>query len=101
MSFTFSDLITGYVTQFNRAEKSFGIRTSDCREFKAVLTPSTFARISQNLEEPYQDCTARIGEMLEEGQHVFAYGVFYPDADGTTFEVKSLVFPGEKVGHYR
>ena len=35
------------------------------------------------------------------GQYVFAYGVFYPSADGTRFEVKSLVFPGEKPGHYR
>ena len=39
--------------------------------------------------------------MLEEGQYVFAYGVFYPTSDGTRFEVKSLVFPGEKPGHYR
>jgi len=39
--FTFSDLIGGYVTQFNRAERRFGIRTSDGREFKAYLTPAT------------------------------------------------------------
>src|SRR6476661_5235886 len=93
LSFTFSDLIAGYVTHFNRAEKAFGLRTSDGRDFVASLTQSTFARISQNLEEPYQDCTARIGEMLEDGQYVFAYGVFYPGAQGTQFEVKSLVFP--------
>jgi hypothetical protein len=78
LAFTFSDLVAGYVTRFNRATKSFGLRTSDGRDFEASLTPSAFARISQNLEEPYQDCTARIGEMLEEGQYVFAYGVFYP-----------------------
>lgn len=101
ISFTFSDMITGYVTQLNRAEKKFGLKTSDGRDFEVYLTPSTFARISQNLEEPYQDCTARIGEMLEEGQHVFAYGIFYPDQDGMKFEAKSLVFPGEKLGHYR
>jgi mannose/cellobiose epimerase-like protein (N-acyl-D-glucosamine 2-epimerase family) len=101
LAFTFSDLIAGYVTDFNRAEKAFGLRTSDGREFKASLTPSTYARISQNLEEPYQDCTARIGEMLVDGQYVFAYGVFYPAAGGTRFEVKSLVFPGEKPGVYR
>jgi mannose/cellobiose epimerase-like protein (N-acyl-D-glucosamine 2-epimerase family) len=101
LAFTFSDLIAGYVTHFNRAEKAFGLRTSDGRDFQASLTPSTYARIAQNLEEPYQDCTARIGEMLEDGQYVFAYGVFYPASDGTRFEVKSLVFPGEKPGHYR
>src|SRR6266568_6963021 len=101
LAFTFSDLIAGYVTHFNRADKTFGLRTSDGRDFEASLTPSAFARITQNLEEPYQDCTGRIGEMLEDGQYVFAYGVFYPTADGTRFEVKSLVFPGEKPGSYR
>src|SRR5207248_2858503 len=101
LAFTFSDLIAGYVTHFNRADKAFGLRTSDGRDFEANLTPSTYARIAQNLEEPYQDCTARIGEMLENGQYVFAYGVFYPTSDGTRFEVKSLVFPGDKPGAYR
>ena len=101
VSFTFSDLIGGYVTHLNRAERRFGIRTSDGREFQAYLTPSTFARIAQNLEEPYQDCTSRLGEMLEPGQHVFAYGVFYPESSGLRFEAKSLVFPGEGPGAYR
>src|SRR5579872_7464890 len=101
LTFTFSDLVTGYVTYFNRTKKAFGLRTSDGRNFEASLTPSTYARISQNLEEPYQDCTARLGEMLEEGQHVFAYGVFYPAADGTRFDVKSLVFPGDRAVRYR
>ena len=99
-TFTFSDLITGYVTDFNRAEKKFGIRTSDGRVFRAQLTPSTFARVAQNLEEPYEDATGRLGEMLDEGQHVFAYGVFYPEQD-LKFEVKSLVFPGSRPGEYR
>ena len=35
VAFTFSDLVTGYVTHFNRTEKRFGIRTSDGREFQA------------------------------------------------------------------
>src|SRR5258707_139257 len=86
LAFTFSDLIAGYVTHFNRAAKTFGLRTSDGRDFEASLTPSAFARVSQNLEEPYQDCTGRIGEMLEAGQYVFANGVFYPSSDGTKFE---------------
>lgn len=100
VSFTFSDLITGYVTNFNRADKTFGIRTSDGRVFQARLTPSTYARVAQNLEEPYEDATGRLGEMLDEGQHVFAYGVLYPE-DNLKFEVKSLVFPGGRHGEYR
>jgi mannose/cellobiose epimerase-like protein (N-acyl-D-glucosamine 2-epimerase family) len=101
MSFSFSDTITGYVTDFNRSEKSFGIKTSDGREFQAYLTPTTFARIAQNLGEPYNDCTQRLGEMLKPGQHVFAYGIFYPQGEGHKFEVKFFVFPGDAPGKYR
>jgi len=101
MSFSFSDTITGYVTDFNRSEKSFGIKTSDGREFQAYLTPTTFARITQNLGEPYNDCTQRLGEMLKPGQHVFAYGIFYPQGEGHKFEVKFFVFPGDAPGKYR
>lgn len=101
MSFTFSDTIGGYVTDFNRHEKSFGIKTSDGREFRAYLTPTAFGRIAQNLGEPYNDCTGRLGELLTPGQHVFAYGVFYPQGEGHKFEVKSFVFPGEGAESYR
>jgi mannose/cellobiose epimerase-like protein (N-acyl-D-glucosamine 2-epimerase family) len=101
MSFSFSDLITGYVTNFNRSEKFFGIKTSDGREYQAYLTPTAYGRITHNLEEPYNDCTGRFGEMLTPGQHVFAYGVFYPQGEGQKFEVKSLVFPGDEPGKYR
>ncbi|MBW4689729.1 MAG: AGE family epimerase/isomerase [Komarekiella atlantica HA4396-MV6] len=101
MSFSFSDTIAGYITAFNRSEKSFGIKTSDGREYQAYLTPSAYGRISQNLEEPYLDCTARFGEMLTPGQHVFAYGVFYPHGQDYKFEVKYLVFPGDEPNKYR
>jgi mannose/cellobiose epimerase-like protein (N-acyl-D-glucosamine 2-epimerase family) len=101
LSFTFSDTIAGYVTGFNRAEKRFGLKTSDGREFQLYLTPSTYARISQNLEEGYIDATRRIGEMLAPGQFLFAYGVFYPEGAAPTFEVKSIIFPGEAAGQYR
>ncbi len=101
MSFSFSDTIAGYVTHFNRSEKSFGIKTSDDREFQAYLTPTTWGRIAQNLEEPYNDCTQRLAELLTPGQHVFAYGIFYPQGEGHKFEVKSFVFPGDAKSVYR
>jgi mannose/cellobiose epimerase-like protein (N-acyl-D-glucosamine 2-epimerase family) len=101
MSFSFSDTIAGYVTHFDRANKSFGIKTSDGREYKAHLTPTAYGRIAQNLEEPYMDCTGRFGELLTPGQHVFAYGVFYPQGDSHRFDVKFMVFPGEGIGNYR
>lgn len=101
IEFTFSDAIAGYVTSFNRIEQSFGIQTSDNREFQAYLTPTVYARITHNLEEPYHDCTGRLAELLTPGQHVFAYGIFYPQGDGHKFEVKSLVFPGDAPEKYR
>lgn len=101
LTFTFSDTIAGYVTNLNRTTRQFGLRTSDGREYEVALTPTTYARISQNLEEGYLDCTGRIGEMLQEGQHVFAYGVFYPEEGGLKFEANSLVFPGEAPDKYR
>ena len=101
MNFSFSDMIGGYVTQFNRSEKSFGIKTSDGREYTAYLSPTTFGRITQNLEEPYLSATERFAELLHPGQHVFAYGVFYPQGEGHKFEGKSLVFAGEGSQQYR
>ena len=101
MSFTFSDTLAGYITEFNRTEKSFGIKTSDGREYKAYLTRVAYGRITYNLEEPYNDATGRFAELLTPGQHVFAYGTFYPKEDGHKFEVQSLVFPGDAPGVYR
>lgn len=101
MSFSFSDTIAGYITSFNRSEKSFGIKTSDGREYTAYLSPTTWGRITQNLEEPYLDATSRFNELLTPGQHVFAYGVFYPKGEGHKFEVKSMVFPGDAPDKYR
>lgn len=97
--FSFSDTIAGYVTSFNRSEKSFGLKTSDGREYKAYLSPTTYARISQNLDEGY--INAEFPELLKPGQHVFAYGVFYPLGNGHKFEVKSMVFPGDEPNKYR
>jgi mannose/cellobiose epimerase-like protein (N-acyl-D-glucosamine 2-epimerase family) len=101
MNFSFSDMIGGYVTNFNRSDKSFGIKTSDGREYTAYLTPTTYGRITQNLEEPYLSATERFAELLHPGQHVFAYGVFYPQGEGHKFEGKSLVFAGEGSQQYR
>jgi len=99
--FTFSDTVAGYVTYFKRAERCFGLKTSDGRELECYLTVNTYARISQNLEESYDDCTSRIAEMLDADQFVYAYGIYYPGKTAGRFEAKALVFPGEKPGVYR
>lgn len=99
MTFSFSDLITGYVTQYNPNEKSFGLKTSDGREYKAYISPAAYAQITRNLGEGWR--TAEFQRMLVPGQHVFAYGVFYPKGDGYKFEVKNMVFPGDGPDKYR
>jgi mannose/cellobiose epimerase-like protein (N-acyl-D-glucosamine 2-epimerase family) len=101
ITFSFSDLIAGYVTGFDRANRSFTLKTSDGRSFTAHLTPTTFGRITFNLKEHWIDATQRFAELLNEGQMVYAYGVFYPQGDGYKFEAKSLVFPGETPEQYR
>jgi mannose/cellobiose epimerase-like protein (N-acyl-D-glucosamine 2-epimerase family) len=101
LRFPFSDTIAGYVTQFNRGDKSFGIRTAGGQEYQAHLKSNTYARMVQNLGEPYQDATARIGQLLTPGQHLFAYGIYYPEGGGHKFEVEFIVFAGEGPGTYR
>lgn len=100
MRFTFSDTIAGYVTYIQRNERRFGLKTSDGREFHVALTPTNYGRIVQNLEEPYQDCTALLGQ-LSVGQYLHVYGIFYPEGGQYNFEAKSFVLPGSKVGEYR
>ncbi|MCB1794109.1 MAG: hypothetical protein KDJ70_06710 [Candidatus Competibacteraceae bacterium] len=68
--YTYSDTIAGYVTEVDHDAGNFKLKTSDNSEFQVYLTPTTYARITQNLEESYQDCTARIQDMLQPGQQV-------------------------------
>jgi mannose/cellobiose epimerase-like protein (N-acyl-D-glucosamine 2-epimerase family) len=99
MSFSFADLIAGYVTNYDPNSKTFGLKTSDGREYKIYLSPSTYAQITRNLEQGW--ISADFEKMLVPGQLVYAYGVFYPKGDGHKFEVKSMVFPGSEPEKYR
>ncbi len=103
IDFTFSDTIAGYITDYNREELCFGIRTSDMRDFKVHLTPSTYGRFVQNLDEPYQDATPSFDRLLSlHRQFVFVYGTFYPAGEeGLKFEAQWLVFPGKGPGMFR
>ncbi len=92
VQFPFSDTIAGYVTQFDQASDRFGLKTSDGREFQLALSPMTFAKLVQNLDEPYPDATGSMRSMLVPGRYLFAYGVFYPDSE--VFECKQIVFVG-------
>jgi len=104
INFTFSDTIAGYVTEFNQAERTFSLRTSDNRIFKAYITDNCYARYARNLNEEYQDATYEMLTLLAlPRQMVFAYGTFYPLSDSSQpfLQAQWLVFPGKGPGKYR
>lgn len=100
LNFTFSDLIAGYVSHFNRTDRTVQLTTSDGRQYTGKLTDNVYARFSQNLGEGWPDATGRLGQLLVPGQLVYAYGIFYPE-DTNKFEIKNFVFPGDGPSVYR
>lgn len=103
MQFEFTDLIAGYVSEFNGSAKTFKLTTTDKREFVVSLTDTTFARLMRNLDEPYQDATGNLYTLLaQKGRMVFAFGIFYPQHDGKyAFEAKQIDFPERELGKFR
>ncbi len=93
VDFTFSDTIAGYVTGYDDETDSFGLRTSDGREFQAYLTKNTYAQAMRNFGEAYLDTTGQIRELLIPERYLFCYGVFYPEGSELRYEVKSIIFP--------
>ena len=98
-NFAFSDLIAGYVTQFDWTARSFTMATSDGRSFPVKLTDTSYAELLRNLGGAYVDCTGQMADMLAPGRFVFVYGVHYPEAN-TPFEAKHLVFVGRTETEY-
>jgi mannose/cellobiose epimerase-like protein (N-acyl-D-glucosamine 2-epimerase family)/anti-anti-sigma regulatory factor len=93
VNFTFSDLISGYVTAFDPDTDVVGLRTSDGRAFSLQLTDSTYAEFIRNLGEGYQSVDD-LRNLLAPGQLLFAYGIHYPDGAPFKFEAKHLVLTG-------
>jgi len=87
-----SDLLAGYVTYFDADSDAFGLRTADDREFQCTLSPMSYAKLLQNLGEPYPDATGTLRSMLVPGRYLFAYGIFYPDH--LAFDAKQIIFVG-------
>ena len=96
----FMDTITGNVTEYDSSRGVFTMVTADGRRFEVGLTGDTAAELLRNLDEPYADASGHLAEMLAPGRHLIAYGVFYPEQGGFTFEAKRLVFLGRDVGDY-
>src|SRR5262245_57294902 len=100
LTFSFSDTIAGYITTFDAGKKEFLLRTTDGREYRALLTDATYTEVVRNLGEPWQDPGIPLDQMLKPGRFVFAYGVFYPE--GTVkFEVKHIVLVGRAEDAWR
>ena len=94
LDFTFSDLISGYVTSYDSEAGVIDLTTSDNRAYRAKLTANTYARQTQNLDEGWQDRGGNLDELLAPGQMVFLYGTFFPE-EQISFEVNFIVFAGE------
>jgi len=101
VNFEFSDLISGYVSSFDKANNKFSIKTTDEREYTVHLGANLYARLERNLDEPWLDCTGQISDLLKEGQMIMAYCVFYPQGNDFIIEAKVLDFPGRKLDKYR
>lgn len=101
MDFSFSDLIGGYVTSTDQRAGTFGLRTSDGREFEARMTVNTFGELVRNLGEPYADATGQMWEMLSPDRYLYAYGIFYPERGAHTFDAKHLIFLDRAPNSYR
>lgn len=101
INFSFSDTIAGYVESFDPDTTVCVIRTSDNRPYTIkVRYGKTYAFITRNLGDPYQDATGQIGAMLEPGRYAFFYGVFYPDGGEFNFETQFIVFVGRRGSEY-
>jgi mannose/cellobiose epimerase-like protein (N-acyl-D-glucosamine 2-epimerase family) len=101
LRFSFSDTIAGYVTNFDRNGRNFGLKTTDGREFQVALTETTYAELVRNLGEPYSDATAQLYQMLVPGRYLFAYGIFYPEKGEHKFEAKHITLVGRGENEYR
>lgn len=102
MHFTFSDLISGYIDDFDWDKGFVQISTVDGRIFKAKLSDNVYAEMIRNLGEPYMDCTGQMKDMLNDrGRFVFIYGVFYNENKEFSFDAKHIVFVGKEKNEFR
>ena len=101
MHFTFSDTIAGYVTSVEDDQQTFGLKTTDGREFRVKVTTTTTGELVQNLGEPFQDPGVPLASLLTPNRYLFAYGIFYPETGDVKFEAKRIIFVGRGVNEYR
>jgi len=99
--FTFSDLIMGYVSDFEWEKKDrFTLRTTDDRSFEVKISDNCYAEIIRNLGTAFINATDQMYNMLAEERFCFVYGIYYPESGTTQFEAKHLVFAGRTEKQY-
>ncbi|MAJ60632.1 MAG: N-acyl-D-glucosamine 2-epimerase [bacterium TMED88] len=99
LDFTVSDLISGYVTCYDSADRRIDLKTSDGRDYSLTLNDNSYAKLTQNLGESWQDRTGLLEERLKPGQMIFAYGTFFPEEE-IKFEVNCITFPGDSTDSF-
>lgn len=101
MHFTFSDMIAGYVTQYEWEKRDFfTMKTADDREFEVKLGDFCYAEVTRNLGQGNSDCTSQMRDMLAPGRYLYAYGIFFNEGGKWNFEAKHLVFSGKTEGEF-
>lgn len=100
LNFTFSDLISGYVSSYDEDNRLITIITSDNRSYEGKITANTYAKQTQNLGEDWPDRTGDLARLLTPGQMIFAYGTFFPE-DKVKFEINYIIFAGDNINEYR
>jgi mannose/cellobiose epimerase-like protein (N-acyl-D-glucosamine 2-epimerase family) len=100
LDFTFSDLISGYVTSYDAEAKTIDLATTDGRPYRAQFSANTYARQTQNLNEGWIDCGGKLDALLVPGQLVFLYGTYFPEAE-VSFEINYIVFAAEPGADFR
>ncbi len=101
MRFSFSDTIAGYVTGYDRDKDTFGLKTTDGRDYQVKFASGTYGWIVNNLNEPRtwtsQD---QMRGLLVPGRYLFVYGIYYPEHSGFTYEAQFMIFPGRREDNY-
>jgi mannose/cellobiose epimerase-like protein (N-acyl-D-glucosamine 2-epimerase family) len=101
LNFTLSDTIAGYVTDYNKDTDTFGLKTSDGREYSVKFSDNAYGWIANNLEEARQWTSQdQMRSMLVAGRYLFAYGIYYPEKGSYTFEAQFMIFLGRKEDHF-
>lgn len=100
-NYEFSDMVAGYLSNFDRESRTFQVTTSDGTMVKVKLTTNCYARINGNLGEGYRYPGDGMYDLLtEDGMLLFVYGIIYPEA-GDILEATVIDFCSTKKNQYR